>query len=77
MVDGVLIQVLGGDDGDNHAVHQDLSHVLQLDVFVVLNGDDDGVHALWDASTILERVFAGDLEWQGKARRCFTRWVDR
>merc|ERR1712168_630386 len=61
VVDGVPIQVLGGGDGDNHAVHQDLSHVLQLDVFVVLNGDDDGVHALWDASTILERVFAGDL----------------
>jgi len=61
VVDGVLIQVLGGDDGDDHAVHQDLSHVLQLDVFVVLNGDDDGVHALGDASTIFERVFAGDL----------------
>ena len=61
MEDGVLVHVLGGDDFLDDAVHQDLSHVLQLDVLVVLDGDDDRVHALGDASAVFERVFACDL----------------
>jgi len=59
--DGVLVHVLGGDDFLDDAAHEDLSHVLELDVLVVLHGDDDRVHALGDARAILERVLAGDL----------------
>jgi len=58
---GVLIHVLGGDDFLDDVVHEDGSHALQLDVLVVLDGDDDSVHALGDAGAILERVLAGDL----------------
>ena len=61
MEDGVLIHVLGGDDFLDDVVHEDGSHALQLDVLVVLDGDDDSVHALGDAGAILERVLAGDL----------------
>ena len=54
MEDGVLVHVLGGNDFLDDAVHQDLAHVLQLDVLVVLDGDDDRVHALGDASAVFE-----------------------
>jgi len=59
--DGVLVHVLGGDDFLDDAAHEDLSHVLELNVLVVLHGDDNRVHALGNAGTILERVLAGDL----------------
>ena len=59
--DGVLVHVLSGNDFLDDAVHQDLAHVLQLDVLVVLDGDDDRVHAAGNAGAVLERVFARDL----------------
>jgi len=59
--DGVLVHVLGGNDFLDDAVHQDLAHILQLNVLVVLDGDDDRVHALGDASAVFERVLARDL----------------
>jgi len=59
--DGVVVHVLGGDDFLDHAGHENLSHGLELNVLVVLHGDDDRVHTLGDASAILERVLARDL----------------
>jgi len=61
MVDGVIIQILGGDDFLDDRGHEDLPHVAELDVLVMLDGDDDGVDSLGDAGTVLERVLAGDL----------------
>jgi len=59
--DGVFIHILGGDNFLDDVGHENLSHGLELDVLIVLHGDDDRVHALGDAGTVLEGVLARDL----------------
>lgn len=61
VVDGLLIEVLGGDDGLDDVLHDVLVNLLVGDVGLVLGGDDDGVDADGDHAAVLLLVLDGDL----------------
>lgn len=61
VVDGLLIEVLGGDDGLDDVLHDVLVNLLVGDVGLVLGGDDDGVDADRDHAAVLLLVLDGDL----------------
>lgn len=61
VVDGLVVQVLGGDDGLDDEFHEVGTDLFVGDGFVVLSGDDDGVDALGDHGTLDLLVFNGDL----------------
>lgn len=61
VVDGLLIEVLGGDDGLDDVLHDVLVNLLVGDVGLVLGGDDDGVDTDGDHAAVLLLVLDGDL----------------
>jgi len=61
VVDGLVIEVLGRDDGLNNMLHQVLLDLVVRDGLVVLGGDDNGVHANRDGDIVLQFVLNGDL----------------
>ena len=61
VVDGFLVQVLGGDDGLDDVLLQGLGDLLVGDVGGVLCRDQDGVDAAGDGATIHLLVFDSDL----------------
>ena len=61
VVDGLVVEVLGGDDGLDDVLHQDLVDGLVGHVGVVLRRDDDGVHAHGGQVRALLLVLDGDL----------------
>ena len=61
MVDGLVVEVLGGDGLLDDLVKDLLAEVLGGDVVGVLGGDDDGVDADGDDSTVVVLVLNSDL----------------
>ena len=59
--DGVVVEILGGDDLGNNLLHQVLAQLLQGHVIRVLDRHDDGVHALGDAHALLHAILARHL----------------
>ena len=46
--DGLVVKVLGWDNGLDHMLHQVSADLLVGHILIVLGGDEDGVHALGD-----------------------------
>lgn len=61
MVDGVVVEVLGGDDLLNDLLLELLAQLLGRDIGRVLGGDDNGVDALGNDGTAIVLVLDGDL----------------
>ena len=61
VVDGLVIEVLGGHDVLNDVLHQVRADLLVGDILGVLSRDHNGVHTLGDHAAILILVLAGDL----------------
>lgn len=61
MVDGLVIQVLSGDDLLDDLLKDLLAELLGGDVRAVLGGNNDGVDALGDDGTVVVLVLDGDL----------------
>jgi len=61
VVDGLVVQVLGGDDLLDDLLKDLLAELLGGDVGAVLGGDDNGVDALGDDGTAIVLVLDGDL----------------
>lgn len=61
VVDGVIAEVLGGDDLLDDLLLDLLSELLGGDIGRVLSRDDDGVDALRDNGTVVVLVLDGDL----------------
>ena len=61
VVDGLVIEVLGGHDVLNDMLHEVRADLLVRDILGVLSRDHNGVHALGDHAAILILVLAGDL----------------
>lgn len=61
MVDGLVIQILGGDGGANDVFVEITTDGLVIYVGVVLNGDHNGVNPQGDDGSALVLVFNGDL----------------
>lgn len=61
MVDGLVVEVLGGDDLLDDLLEDLLAELLSGDVLAVLGRDDDGVDALGDDGTLVVLVLDGDL----------------
>jgi hypothetical protein len=61
VVDGLVIQVLGGDDLLDNLLLDLLSQLLGGDVLAVLGGDNDGVYSEWDDCAIVVLVLDSDL----------------
>lgn len=61
MVDGLVIQVLGGDDLLDDLLLDLLSQLFSGDVLAVLGGDNDGVYSEWDNGAVVVLVLDGDL----------------
>lgn len=61
MEDNLVIKVLGGDDGLDDLLEEDLADGLVVNTLSVLGGDDDGVDALGDHGAIVILVLDGDL----------------
>jgi len=61
VVDGLVIEVLGGHHRLDDVLHQLLRDVIVGDVRRVLGGDEDGVHALGHHGAALVDVLAGHL----------------
>ena len=45
MIDGVVVEVLGGDNLLDDLLHDLLSELLSRDVLAVLSANDNGVHS--------------------------------
>ena len=61
VVDGLLIEVLGGDGGLDDLLKDLLAELLGGDLGSVLSGDDDGVNAEGNNGAIVVLVLNGDL----------------
>lgn len=61
MVNGLLVEELGGDDLLDDLLLNLLAELLGGDILGVLSGDDDGVDTLGDDGTVVVLVFDGDL----------------
>jgi hypothetical protein len=61
VVDGLLVEVLGRDDGLDHVLHELGLDLLLGDVLAVLGGDHDGVDADGDGAAVVHSVLAGHL----------------
>lgn len=61
MVDGLLIEVLGGDGGLDDLLKDLLAELLGGDLGSVLGGDDDGVDAEGNNGAVVVLVLNGDL----------------
>ena len=61
MVDGLLIEVLGGDGGLDDLLKDLLAELLGGDLGSVLSGDDDGVDAEGNDGAVVVLVLNGDL----------------
>ena len=61
MVDGLVVEVLGGDDLLDDLLLDLLAELLGADGLGVLGGDDDGVNADRDHGTVVVLVLDGDL----------------
>ncbi len=61
MVDGLVINVLGGDHRLDDLLLDLLAELLGGDVLAVLGGDDDGVDTDGDDGTVVVLVLDGDL----------------
>jgi hypothetical protein len=61
VVDGLVVEVLFGDDGFDDMFHEVGGNLFVGDIFGVLGGDDNGVDALGDRDAIDQLVFTGDL----------------
>ena len=59
---GLGVQVLLGDGGVDHLLHDVLPQGLEGDLLAVLTGHDHSVHPDRDAGPALEYVLGGDLE---------------
>ena len=59
VVDGVLIEVLGGDDGLDDVLHEVLLDLLVVNIGGMLSGDKDGVDALGGEGAILVLLVLG------------------
>mmetsp|Transcript_20976 Transcript_20976/g.66462 ORF Transcript_20976/g.66462 Transcript_20976/m.66462 type:complete len:461 (+) Transcript_20976:322-1704(+) len=59
--DGLVIEVLGGDDGLDHVLVEVGGDLVVGDILVVLGGDEDSVHALGDHGAVLVLVLDGNL----------------
>ena len=61
MHDGLVVEEVCGDDNLDDLLQEVRAENLVGDVLVVLGGDDNGVHALGDARTMVQSVLNGDL----------------
>ena len=61
VVDGLVIQILFGDNGLDDMLHQVRRNLFVGDIFGVLCRNDHGVDTLGDWHTIHQFVFTGDL----------------
>ena len=61
MEDGLVIKVLGGDDGLDDVLHEVSVDLVVGDVGGVLGGDEDGVHADGNHGTPVLLVLYGHL----------------
>lgn len=59
--DRVLVEILLRNHNFHDLLHDLRAQLFQRDLLRVLHRDDDGVHALRDASAFFEFVFGGDL----------------
>lgn len=67
MVDGLVVQVLGGNDHLHHLLHQVASDLLQGDVRDVLHRDDHGVNSQRLHGSGVVSVLHGDLRRKGNS----------
>jgi hypothetical protein len=70
MEDGFVIQVLGGHHGFDDVLHQVLVDLVVGDVWGVLGGDEDGVHAQGDHGAALLFVFHRHLGLAVRSQPC-------
>ena len=70
VVDGLLVEKLGGDDFLDDVLLELSLDLLVGDTFVVLGGDDDGVDADWDHGAVNILVLDGDLGLAVGAQPC-------
>lgn len=61
VVNGVIIQIDAGDHSFDNLLFQGLSHLLQADVLVMLDRDDNCVHAHWQHGAAVLAVLDSDL----------------
>lgn len=61
MVDGALVEEVGGDDLLDDLLEELGAEILSRDLLGVLSGDDDGVDTDGDGGTSLLLVLDGDL----------------
>ena len=61
VVDGLVVDVLRGNDGLDDVLHQVSLDLVVADGLGVLSGDYDGVDALGNGDTVVQLVFDGDL----------------
>lgn len=66
MVDGLVIQVPGGNDDLHHLLHQIASDLLQADVRAVLYRDDHSVNTLRLHGSHIVSILHCDLQQQGQ-----------
>ena len=59
--DGLVVEILRGDDHLDDLLHHVLAELGQGDLVAVLDRDDDGVDADWDARAAVEAVLASHL----------------
>ena len=61
MVDGLVVEKVGGDAGLDDLPHEALADLVVGHVLIVLDGDDDGVDAEGDEGAVLVPVLDGHL----------------
>mmetsp|Transcript_105698 Transcript_105698/g.227848 ORF Transcript_105698/g.227848 Transcript_105698/m.227848 type:complete len:405 (-) Transcript_105698:20-1234(-) len=61
VVDGLVVQVLGGHNRSDDVFHELGADIVVGDVLAVLGGNNHGVHALGNRATVHHLVLAGDL----------------
>ena len=70
MVDSITVEILGWDDSLNDFFHKFKPHLLELDVFRVLDRDYNSVHTDGDAGAIVQAVLTGHLEEKFTSAQC-------
>ena len=66
VVDGVIIQIDAGYNSLDDFLLQSIPHLLHANILIMLNGDNNCVHAHWEHGTTVLAVLDSNLQEQGK-----------